>query len=47
MVALGEFTGSITFQVIPMTVSQFVSTGLTPVPDDLNKTDVDPAEAGT
>ena len=46
MVAQGEFSGSVTVQVVPMTVSQFLNKGLTPVPDALSNPDLDPAEAG-
>ena len=46
VVAQGEFSGSVTIQVVPMTVTQFLSRGLTPVPDALNNLDLDPAEAG-
>ena len=46
VVAGGEFTRSITVQVIPMTVSQFQSQGLTPLPD-LNDPSFDQAKAGS
>lgn len=49
VVAGGEFTGSITVQVLPMTVLQFQSQGLTPLPHTLNLNDpnLDQAKAGS
>lgn len=44
--ATGELSGTITIQVVPMTTTQFLKQGLTPVPDTLNDPNVDPAEAG-
>jgi hypothetical protein len=49
VVAEGEFTGSIIVQVVPMTVSQFQSQGLTPLPDtlELNNPNLGQAKAGS
>ena len=50
VVADGDFTGEITVQVIPITVSQFQDQGLTPLPEtnalDLNDPNLGQAKAG-
>ena len=44
----GDFIGNVTVQIIPITVSQFQSQGLTPFPDtlDLNSPNLGQAQAG-
>ena len=44
--AEGEFRGTVTVQVIPMTLSRFTNEGLSPMPESLNEFNLDPAEAG-
>ena len=44
--ARGQFTGSIVVEVIPMTVSQFLSQGLTPVPPAITNVNLHHAKAG-
>ena len=48
VVADGEFTGSITVQVVPITVTQFQNQGLTPLPPlDLSDPNLGQAKAGS
>ena len=49
VVADGEFTGSITVQVVPITVTQFLNQGLAPLPQtlDLNDANLGQAKAGS